>query len=113
MEKIDINDTGVVDGIRNKMAVATVNNKGLMSSTDKTALISKNDWTEFVEIGNRIGRGNSVLFSSVSAWADSELGTSYPSGIVTNKNDQFISVFCITGKSRQYTVSTQKWEDIM
>ena len=30
MEKIDINDRGVVDGIRNKMAVATVTNKGLM-----------------------------------------------------------------------------------
>ena len=32
MEKIDITATGVVDSIRNKMAVATVSNKGLMPS---------------------------------------------------------------------------------
>lgn len=30
MEKIDITATGVVDSIRNKMAVATVSNKGLI-----------------------------------------------------------------------------------
>ena len=33
MEKIDITATGVVDSIRNKMAVATVSNKGLMVLT--------------------------------------------------------------------------------
>ena len=32
IEKIDITATGVVDSIRNKMEVATVTNKGLMSN---------------------------------------------------------------------------------
>lgn len=31
--KIDINETSIVDGIRNKMAVATVTDKGLMPIT--------------------------------------------------------------------------------
>lgn len=112
IEKINISDPSIAEEIRKQMDVSTSTNKGLESPNDKNAILTTKTWDEFISIGHRIGVGNSVLFSSVVIWEDSGLGTSYPSGIITNKGGLFITVFCITGKSREYIVKTGEWGDI-
>ena len=104
IEKINISDPSIAEEIRKQMDVSTSTNKGLESPNDKNAILTTKTWDEFISIGHRIGVGNSVLFSSAVAWENNGFGTSYPSGNIT--------IFCITGKTREYNVRIGEWGDI-
>ena len=112
IEKINISDPSIAEEIRKQMAVSTSTNKGLESPNDKKAILTTKTWDEFISIGRRIGAGNSVVFSSAVAWENNGFGTSYSSGIITNKGGFYITVFCITGKAREYNVKIGEWGDI-
>ena len=112
IEKINISDPSIAEEIRKQMYVSSFSNKGLESPNDKTAILTTKTWDEFISIGRRIGAGNSVVFSSAVAWENNGFGTSYPSGIITNKDGIYITVFCITGKKREYNVKIEEWGDI-
>lgn len=112
IEKINISDPSIAEEIRKQMDVSTSTNKGLESPNDKNAILTTKTWDEFISIGHRIGVGNSVLFSSAVAWENNGFGTSYPSGIITNKTGAYITIFCITGKTREYNVRIGEWGDI-
>lgn len=69
MEKIDINDTGVVDSIRNKMAVATVEEKGLMGAKDRKILMPVsiyNNKSNSIDLGRVYGLLRFVLWSDTN-----------------------------------------------
>ena len=75
MEKIDINDTGVVDGIRNKMEVARSTSKGLMPEGMSSAGdVSNGKWYRIANTGQSVQPSSGLINFGNRFYNDSQKG---------------------------------------